>query len=59
MCIGKMRNQHAQCPREVLYFLMDLFKYNDNQYNKVRVTRSLTSLTCVAICVDLFTVSVV
>ena len=27
---------HNQCPREVLSFLWDLFKYSDNQANKVK-----------------------
>ena len=36
VCIAGMRNQHGQCPKEVVQFLLDLFKYNDNQYNKVR-----------------------
>jgi len=35
VCIAGMRNQHGQCPKEVMQFLLDLFKYNDNQYNKV------------------------
>ena len=26
---------HNQCPKEVLSFLWDLFKYSDNQINKV------------------------
>ena len=34
-CAASIRNAHQQCPREVLTFLLDLFKYSDNQDNKV------------------------
>ncbi len=30
-----MRNMHKQCPKEVINFIMEVFKYNDNQNNKV------------------------
>ena len=33
--VAGIRNMHNQCPKEVLSFLWDLFKYNDNQTNKV------------------------
>ena len=36
LCIASIRNMHNQCPREVLTFLIDLFKFSDNQTNKVR-----------------------
>ena len=36
LCIASIRNIHNQCPREVLSFLIDLFKFSDNQTNKVR-----------------------
>lgn len=29
-----LRNAHGICPPEVLVFLMDLFKYNDNSKNR-------------------------
>lgn len=29
-----LRNAHGICPPEVLSFLMDLFKYNDNSKNR-------------------------
>ena len=34
-CVASIRNVHSQCPKEVLSFLWDLFKYSDNQMNKV------------------------
>ena len=33
--VAGIRNVHKQCPKEVMHFLMELFKYNDNQMNKV------------------------
>jgi transcription initiation factor TFIID subunit 2 len=32
--VASVRNMHSQCPKEVLSFLWDLFKYSDNQINK-------------------------
>jgi transcription initiation factor TFIID subunit 2 len=32
--VAGVRNMHKQCPKEVLSFLWDLFKYSDNQINK-------------------------
>ncbi|CAG0916730.1 unnamed protein product [Notodromas monacha] len=32
--IGALRNAQGKCPSEVLKFLLDLFKYNDNSKNK-------------------------
>lgn len=32
---ASVRNVHSQCPREVLQFILDLIKYNDNRLNKV------------------------
>ncbi len=31
--MAKLRNSHGVCPPEVLRFLLDLFKYNDNTKN--------------------------
>ena len=31
--MAKLRNSHGICPPEVLKFLLDLFKYNDNSKN--------------------------
>ena len=31
--MGGLRNAHGICPPEVLGFLLDLFKYNDNSRN--------------------------
>lgn len=33
-CIGFCRDVHAQCPKAVVQFLLDLLKYNDNRLNK-------------------------
>ena len=35
VAMSQLRNVHAICPNEVLHFLLDLFKYNDNTKNKV------------------------
>jgi len=35
MSIASIRSSNGTCPQEVLRFLMDLFKYNSNQLNKV------------------------
>ena len=40
-----MRNVHSQCPREVLQFILDLIKYNDNRLNKVYCALS-SSMKC-------------
>lgn len=34
IAMAGLRNQHGICPAEVLKFLLDLFKYNDNTKNK-------------------------
>ncbi|KAK3736334.1 hypothetical protein QZH41_020807, partial [Actinostola sp. cb2023] len=34
VAIASIRNVHSQCPREILQFLLDLLKYNDNRINK-------------------------
>ena len=31
-----LRDVHNLCPKEVLTFILDLIKYNDNRKNKVR-----------------------
>ena len=31
--MAKLRNSHGVCPPEVLKFILDLFKYNDNTKN--------------------------
>ena len=33
LAMGGLRNAHGICPPEVLGFLLDLFKYNDNSRN--------------------------
>ena len=33
LAMGGLRNAHGICPPEVLGFLLDLFKYNDNSLN--------------------------
>lgn len=35
MATASVRNTHSQCPRDVLQFILDLIKYNDNRLNKV------------------------
>ena len=37
IAMANLRNMHNICPPEVIKFLLDLFKYNDNSKNKVRV----------------------
>lgn len=34
VAIASVRNVHSQCPRDVLQFILDLIKYNDNRLNK-------------------------
>lgn len=34
VAMAGLRNAHGICPPEVLAFLMDLFKYNDNSKNR-------------------------
>lgn len=34
VAMAGLRNVHGICPPEVLAFLMDLFKYNDNSKNR-------------------------
>ena len=46
MHVAGIRNVHKQCPKEVIHFLMELFKYNDNQMNKVGGAQ-LTTITTV------------
>lgn len=33
--VAKVRSQHGQSPRDVLAFLQDMIKYNDNRVNSV------------------------
>ena len=35
VAMSKQRNIHGICPPEILKFILDLFKYNDNSRNKV------------------------
>ena len=35
VAMSKQRNIHGICPPEILKFVLDLFKYNDNSRNKV------------------------
>ncbi|XP_048582004.1 transcription initiation factor TFIID subunit 2 isoform X3 [Nematostella vectensis] len=44
IAIASVRNIHSQCPREVVLFLMDLLKYNDNRLNKYSDSYHLASL---------------
>lgn len=44
VAIASVRNVHSQCPREVLQFILDLIKYNDNRLNKVSEHFSKLSL---------------
>ena len=39
-----MRTGHSQCPHEVLQFILDLIKFNDNRLNKVSEHASKLSL---------------
>ena len=41
VAIASVRNVHSQCPREVLQFILDLIKYNDNRLNKVHLSMRL------------------
>lgn len=34
VAMAGLRNAHGLCPPEVLRFLLDLFKYNDNSKNR-------------------------
>ena len=34
LAMARLRTLHGICPNEVLHFLLDLFKYNDNSKNK-------------------------
>ena len=33
--MATLRNSHGICPAEVMKFLLDLFKYNDNMKNRL------------------------
>ena len=35
VAMATLRNVHNICPPDVVRFLLDLFKYNDNSKNKV------------------------
>lgn len=36
VAMALLRDVHNLCPKEVLTFILDLIKYNDNRKNKVR-----------------------
>lgn len=44
VAIASVRNVHSQCPREVLQFILDLIKYNDNRLNKFTDSHYRSSL---------------
>lgn len=44
VCMASMRNTHKQCPKEVLSFLLDLLKYNDNETNMFSDSYMLSAL---------------
>lgn len=37
VAMALLRDVHNLCPKEVLMFILDLIKYNDNRKNKVRM----------------------
>ncbi len=46
VAMAHLRTIHNICPPEVLKFLLDLFKYNDNTKNKVDYV-NIPSCTCI------------
>ena len=44
VAMSKQRNIHGICPPEILKFVLDLFKYNDNSRNKVSVLQGILCL---------------
>lgn len=36
VAMALLRDVHNLCPKEVLMFILDLIKYNDNRKNKVK-----------------------
>ena len=45
--MAKLRNAHGVCPPEVLKFILDLFKYNDNSKNTFSDNYYRAALVCV------------
>lgn len=37
VAMALLRDVHNLCPKEVLTFILDLIKYNDNRKNKVKI----------------------
>ena len=50
--MASMRNTHKQCPKEVLSFLLDLLKYNDNETNMVCVCVCCAAVLLTAVCMQ-------
>ncbi|EDV23052.1 uncharacterized protein TRIADDRAFT_27954 [Trichoplax adhaerens] len=42
--LGSIRNSHGNCPREILDFIIDLIKYNDNSQNEYSDNYYMSSL---------------
>lgn len=43
VAMALLRDVHNLCPKEVLMFILDLIKYNDNRKNKVKTVFILIS----------------
>lgn len=43
VAMALLRDVHNLCPKEVLMFILDLIKYNDNRKNKVKIVFILIS----------------
>lgn len=43
VAMALLRDVHNLCPKEVLMFILDLIKYNDNRKNKVKTVFMLLS----------------
>ncbi len=46
VAMAKLRNSHGVCPPEVLKFLLDLFKYNDNSKNNFSDNYYRAAMVC-------------
>lgn len=45
IAMALLRDVHNLCPKEVLTFILDLIKYNDNRKNKVRYSNEYDKTT--------------
>lgn len=45
VAMALLRDVHNLCPKEVLMFILDLIKYNDNRKNKVKTVFILTLIS--------------